>query len=210
MNMKRTLISTLTLGALLLGACGDDDKASPKEQFKFSGETIALKEANVFLVDDDTFNEEDGAYREYIITDGEASGNGATFYIEVELGNPVDEVLETGKYPVYDNWDDAPEGSNIGYVYYENEEDGNDYVEIYPSDNADGDDFVEVSGGLEDGETMTIKFNGKLTYYHYDTETEEWVDEEIDSKIYFKGEVDDVSSVPAKIGKAVRGKRTAN
>lgn len=204
MNKKRTLTRPVVLVALLLGGCGDDN-ASPKEQLEFAGKKVSLKEANLFLADEGAFDGGEGVYREYIITDAERSGNGATFYIEIELGNPDDDVLKAGKYPVYDNWGNAPEGSNISYVSYDNNKDNINYVELYASD--DGVDDVEISGGFNDGETMTIKFKGKLTYYHYDSETEEWVEERIDSKIYFKGEVDDAISIPAKIGKVVRGKR---
>jgi hypothetical protein len=56
---------------------------------------------------------------------------------------------------------------------------------------------------MDDGDNMTVKFNGTLSYYHL--VGEDWVDESITGKFYFKGEVDDVTSAPAKVKEFVRG-----
>lgn len=205
MNYRKILPGVFAVIVLLLSACGDDEKSSPKQQFTFEDGTISLKDVNLFLTDDEFYDGETGNYREYIITDGDANGTGATFYIEVELGNEADEVLVAGTYPQYENWSEAPDNSNVSYIYSEIG-DGDDYMELYPTDDANGDDDVVISGGMEDGETMTLKFNGTLMLYYFDGAN--WVDKEVTGKFYFKGEVDDVTSAPAKTEKAFPGRKT--
>jgi hypothetical protein len=187
----------------VLGACGDDDKPSPKEQLTFDGETLSLKDANVFLVDAGALGDAHN-YHDYIITDGTSGGSGATFYIELTLAVPDEEEVGTGTYPVFEDYSDASETSNIGDIYAESGED-DEFVELYIPDGADGDDDLVISGGVEDGDNMTVKFNGTLTYYHL--VGEDWEDENITAKLYFKGKVEDISSEPAKAKQFTRSEK---
>lgn len=200
--MKRILSSMLAVAVLLFSACGDDDDASPKSQFKFEEEdAVTLKDANLYLV----YEDEDGdghIYRDYFITDGTyVDGDGwsledytnATYVMAVELGVPVeDETLSDGKYPMYASFSDAPESSRISWISFETS--GGVYYEI--PNGSMGDDDIEISGDYDDGDKMTIKFNGTLTHYG---------DENVaaDGKVYFKGEVQDVRpvSLPRQAGR---------
>jgi len=207
MNVKRSLIGACTLLVLLLSACGDDDKSDPKKQFTFRNEKISLEDANLFLANNGTFGGgEDGNYRRYIITDGQANGSGSTFHVEVQLANKVEDAVDVGTFPAFWDWGLTPETSSFGYVYAEiGEEVDEEFVSLDLLEDADGSDKITVSGGLDDGDTMTIKFTGTMEYYHFDAETEEWVTEDITGNLYFKGEVEDISSSPAKKGQSVRG-----
>lgn len=203
MTLKRTA-GTLAIAALLLTACGDDEKTALKEQFSFDGETVSLSNANLYLTYEDTYNDTH-VYRGYFITDGtfvEGDGwglsdyAGATYYIGVELGTPVAGEIGAGEFPLFESYNDTPANSNMGYVYMESGED-DAYFEYYvPDDQVNGNPVV-VSGGVEDGENMTLKFSGTLTYYHFNGTN--WVDESATGKFYFKGEVEDVRSAPANM-----------
>lgn len=202
MNLRRMLSGVLTLAVILFSACGDDDNASPKSQFKFEGEdAFTLKDANLYLV----YEGEDGSghiFRDYIVTDGDyVDGNGwslddytgATYLMAVELGVPVEEeTLSDGKYPMYSSFSNAPETSNISWVSFETSD---VYYEI-PND-AMGEEEIEISGDYDDGDKMTIKFDGTLTNYTPEDEVA------AEGKFYFKGEVEDVRLSPAR--KAAKG-----
>lgn len=210
MNLKRTLTGMLAIATLLLSACGDDDNASPKEQFSFDGETVTLKDANLYLTYETEYNETH-MYRDYFITDGTyVDGDGwdlddytdATYYIAVELGVPIEEEFGAGEFPLFDSFSDTPPNSNMSYVYFESGED-EAFVEYFVPDDLVGGDPVVVSGGTDDGETMTLKFNGTLTYYYFNGT--DWVEDDVEGKFYFKGEVEDVrSSGPARVKQSER------
>jgi hypothetical protein len=201
MKMKKMLSAILALAIVLLSACGDDDKpAAPKAKFDFNDNTVSLTDANLYLMYENT----DGSghiFRDYFITDGvydEGNGwsmnsyTGATYLIAVEVGVPVaEEVLTPGEYPLYYSFSTAPENSNIGWFMFDSEA---FYYET-PNEILDGDP-IEISGAFDDGDTMTIKFNGTLEFYP------DGPSEEVSGKFYYKGEVQDVRSVLAK---AIRG-----
>lgn len=197
MSMKRMLGGMLAIAVILFSACGDDDNASPKSQFAFEGEdSFSLKDGNLYLV----YEGNDGSghlYRDYIITDGTyVDGDGwsfsdytnATYLMAVELGVPAaEEKLSDGKYPLYSSFSQAAETSKVSWVSFETTSDV--YYEI-PS-GTEGDDDIEISGDYDDGDKMTIKFNGTLTNYTVDEVA-------ADGKFYFKGEVQDVRGVLAR------------
>lgn len=199
--MRKLLSAFLALAIVLFSACGDDEKpAAPKAKFEFNDNSISLTDANLYLL----YEEQDGAghiYRDYFITDGVYSeGNGwsmnsytgATYLIAVEVGVPAAEELAAGEYPLYYSFSTAPENSNIGWFMFDSE---TLYYET-PDGILDGDPIV-ISGSFDDGDVMTIKFNGTLEFYP------DGPSQEVSGKFYFKGEVQDVRSVLAK--KASKG-----
>jgi hypothetical protein len=191
-NIKRILNSMLVIIALFVSACGDDN-ATPKSQFSFEEEdAVSLKGAHLYLLSEET----DGnghIFRNYFITDGTFdAGSGwsledytdATYLMAVQLGVPEDdEKLSDGKYPMYHSFSNAPETSRISWISFDTTTDI--YYEI-PED-ALGDASISISGDYDDGDTMTIKFNGTLTHFG---------DSEVaaEGKLYFKGEVEDERS----------------
>jgi hypothetical protein len=201
MKIRKLLVYTFAIFTVLLSACGDDEKAKPKQQFTFGDQTISLEGANIFIDYNGTFNETH-IYRDYFITDGDANGNGSTYYIEFELAVPEGEEITEGEYPAFYNWSSAEGTSNISYLYAESGED-EQYVEIDLLEDADGSDKIVVSGGVGDGETMTVKFKGNVAYYHFDGTN--WITETVSGKFYAKGEVDDISSVPTRRRKTIPG-----
>ena len=203
MNLKKVLSITAVIGIMILGACGDDEP-SRKEQFAFEGKTFGLKEANFYLTDVSTY---DGRqYREYLITDGEYTDGfeGSTYFIEVEFADEVDEDdFETGKFPQWYSWDDVPETSAMSYLEAWSESEGDaDYFYFWTPEEAQNDDHdpIVISGGINDDQTMTLKFDGTLMYEYYDTDTEEYIEELASGKFYVKGKVEDISNLggPAK------------
>lgn len=205
-NIKRILTSTLVIAVLAFTACSDDD-SSPKEQFSFDGETIALKDAKIYLTYEGEAGNGTHLYRDYFISDGtytNADGNdgwsmedydNATYFIAVELAVPFEEEIGAGEFPQWSSWTGVE--TNISYIYVESG-DGADEVEYYTDNDNEDNSPVIVSGGMEDGDTMTLKFNGKLTYYFFNGTN--WVEETVSGKFNVKGKVNDEreSGVPAK------------
>ena len=200
MKLKSTLTSFMVAAFLvLIHSCSSDDTA-PKQQFVINGETITLKGANLYLTGgSNCCNDHD--YRDYFITDGEfVSGSGwsksdytnATYYLAVELAVPAANGFEPGEFPIYYSFSSAPAESNISYIWYENAANDETYFDCESPETSEHESVV-VSGGFDDGETMTVKFTGKLRVYYYDGMN--WVDEELTGKVYFKGEVNDVRPI---------------
>jgi hypothetical protein len=194
--MKKSKLFTLSIIAvtLLLNSCSKSDE-SPKLQFTFNGETITLKGANLYLENESTYLNR--TYRDYFITDGVAVGDGgwslssytgATYYLAIELASPVDGELVKGSFSQHYNWSNADGELPISYIYLERD---NDFYYQSPENNTDTSPVI-VSGGLNDGEKMTLKFSGTLTYEHYNGEN--WVEESVSGKFYFSGVVKDVRS----------------
>lgn len=201
MNIKKMLAAILALAVVLLSACGDDEKPAPKAKFDFNDNTVSLKDANLYLL----YENQDGSghiYRDYFISDGVYSeGNGwslnsytgATYLIAVELGVPTtEEVLTPGEYPLYYSFSTAPETSNVSWLMFDSED---AYFET-PDGILDGDP-IEISGAFDDGDMMTIKFNGTLAFYS------DKLSDQVSGKFYFKGEVQDERSVLVR--KAAKG-----
>lgn len=198
MNIKKMLAAILAVAVVLLSACGDDEKPAQKSKFDFNDNTVTLKDANLYLV----YEGEDGSghiFRDYFISDGvytEGNGwslddyTGATYLIAVEVGVPAaEETLSAGEYPLYYSFSTAPENSNIGWFMFDSE----DFYYETPNEILDGDP-IEISGAFDDGDMMTIKFNGTLEFYS------DAPSEQIAGKFYFKGEVQDVRSVLVRKG----------
>lgn len=199
MKVKSIFRSALALAFLILISCGDES-SSPKRQFVINGQTVTLKGANIYLTGE---YECCGGmeYREYFISDGEytngGGGNGwsiedytdATYLIAVQLAILSEDDFEAGEFPLYNSFADAlTDLSSASYVYFESAADDNTYFECDTPSGSDHEPVV-VSGGMDDGDTMTLTFNGTLEIEYYDGEN--WVEDEMTGKISFKGEVDD-------------------
>jgi hypothetical protein len=197
---------TRTLYAFMLGSfalftgCSDDEK--PKEQLKFEGVSLNLKNAKIYLASQSDY---DGhLYRDYFITDGtytNANGSdgwnyddyeGATYIIAVELGAPVGEELTPGDFKQFGWFGEATETETLGYLYYFPNVEGNTYVEIY-SDSEIEMSPIKVTGGFDDGESMTIKHDGDLMYYYYNGTN--WVEEPAPAKLSVTAKVIDAREV---------------
>jgi len=182
----------LVASLFLLNSCGDDE--SPSLQFKTSdGQTINLKGAKLFLAREDDSNNH--KYRDYFISDGElaegedgwslSSFTGATYYFAIELAVPAENDFASGDFPQLSNWGDAEDDANISYIYLENEDES-----YYSTDSEEDQSLVKVSGGFDDGDKMTLKFKGKLSYYYYDNELGS-IEEEQTIEFYYSGRVVD-------------------
>ncbi len=198
MNLRKMLGGMLAITMLLLSACGDDEKATPKSQFAFLGDPVSLKDANLYLAYEDNNDGYGHMYREYFITDGTYDGGDAwdvgdyidaTYVIAIQLGAPAENELTRGNYPLYESFSEAAETSNISWISFDS---NNAYY--FTPESAGGEESIQLSGGFDDGERMTIMYNGPLEYSSDDT------DDDIEGKLYFRGKVQDVRSlVPARI-----------
>jgi hypothetical protein len=192
---------------VLLSSCKDDEKVSPKLEkvspkleFVFDGKTISLKGANLYLTGEyNTGGSNVGRpYRDYVISDGiytNADGDlgwslddydGATYSLVIELFAPVDGDITVGEFPSYANWDLQEDNSTISFIYLESGT-GNDEIS-YSSTNQNNSPVV-VSGGLEDGDKMTLKFDGTLIYRYFNGTS--WVTNSVTGKFNYTGTVND-------------------
>ncbi len=196
MRLKSLFTTGLLLASLVLFNSCSKDAAAPKLQFVFEGETISLTGANLYLTEQSTYDNR--TYRDYFISDGtytNADGeegwslddyDGATYYLAVELASVVAGDLTIGEFPSYYNWDPAEDNSTISYIYLESGT-GNDAIYYYSND--EDHSPVVVSGGLEDGDKMTLKFNGTLYYEYFDGTN--WIESSVTGKFYYSGTVND-------------------
>lgn len=176
----------------LLTACSDDDKPAVKQQFSFAQETVSLKEANLYLVDE-LVGASGRVYQTYTITDGTydvAEGLllenyiDATYLIQVILGATTSgEALTEGEYPVFASAADADATSWYSWLSFTS------HTEYYsPVSNAMGEEVIVASGGFDDGDELALKFVGSL---HYGDPVQIMT-----GTFYFKGTVQDKRSVP--------------
>jgi hypothetical protein len=201
MRMKKILMYGLVLVAVLLSACsGDNEK--PSLQFVFDGNKINLKGAKLYLTEQGNSGSGDHIYRRYAISDGEYTNGGigkgwnldnytgATFLLGIRLNVPNGEQFAAAEFPLFVSSNLATENQNYGYVLFRSGE-GDELVEYYHKDENEDHSPVIVSGGFEDGEKMTLKFSGKLTFKHKDPNSANWVEETVSGKFYFSGTVQD-------------------
>lgn len=216
MNIKRILSGALAAAILVLGACSDDESA-PKEHFSFGEEAIELKNAKLYLTVEGEAGNGTHLYRDYFITDGTYTNGGndegwsindytnATYFLGVELAVPLGEEIGSGEFPQHSNWSGVT--TNISYIYFETGHDEETYVEYYTDNDTEDHSPVSVTGGVDDGDTMTLKFSGKLTYYSFDGIN--WSQETVSGKFYFKGKVNDERETagPARVEQKSHVKR---
>lgn len=173
MKTSKLLISALAISSLLfLVSCVDHNDEPTQREFLQIGETTleAASSANVYLVKDDAFDSY--LYRNYIISDGVlVSGNGyslenyegATFLLAMELSQISDASFLPGSFPTWSVWQTpAAEQLDFGNIYFL----GNvlDQVNNFgTSDSYGNHEPVILTGGVEPGETITVKFSGQVT-----------------------------------------------
>lgn len=185
--MKTAKLSTLLLLlALLNSACSDDGaKEKPDEKFIADNETFDFKEANLYLAGEAYFSNASRGYnlRNYIVTDGTfVSGNGwdlshytdATYVFAFQVYVPEGDDFIAGNFPSVDQFA-APEGNSL-YFYGETTNES----EYYQSTGGESTPNFVISGGMNDGQKMTIKFNGELSH---------WVQSEIWQETTFNGSI---------------------
>jgi hypothetical protein len=172
MKLKKFLIYGLLLAMVAGSSCSNDESGTSKAQFSFDGETISLQGANLYLTYDGEVDEH--IYRSYFISDGTyTNGDGneghtfgdyenATYFLQIILAVPEENQFETGNYPQLNDWDNADDNSNFSYISLLTNEGDTEY---YTDDTNNDDSPAEITGGVNGGEEMNIKFSGKLTVF---------------------------------------------
>ncbi|HPM29060.1 MAG TPA: hypothetical protein PLJ60_01890 [Chryseolinea sp.] len=173
----------LLLFALTFVQCSDDE--SPALTFTIDGVNFNLKNAKIYLGEEDTYN--GYTYRDYFISDGIPTNNSpwsideysvATFMIVIELGTKSADGLSSGDFPSIYDWGEATD-DNISYVYSEVATVGG--VRSYHTPEDDPTPTIKASGKFDNFGKITVSFDGNLT----DDDTEELVP----SKLYFSGKI---------------------
>jgi hypothetical protein len=191
MKLKALLLSGWFVTALLLSSCSKDE-GTPSNKFVFGEHTVSLTGAKLYLTYSSTFNNRE--LRQYFISDGDFTNNngnngwdigdydGATYFIGIELCSVVDGTLQPGDFPqdILD-WGAVADDKPISDFHLELEN-GDDFsttvTDLSP---------IKVSGGFNNGQTLTFKFSGDLTYYIFSSGLEDIVTGEF----YFSGKVQD-------------------
>lgn len=198
-KLRQTLTTLILIALAFFTSCGDD---ALKEEFSY-GDKLSLSKAKLYLANEDTYNGH--LYRDYFITDGTYTNNGgyygwdisdydnATYYFGIEIGVPEANDLGPGSFPQLDNWGNVGANDNVSYLYFEYPADGTDYYEVYTDSGTEDNSPVVVSGGIEDGKTMTIKFKGKLMHYYHNGTG--WVEETEDVRLAIQQKVIDVRDI---------------
>lgn len=200
--MKLTRLLTLFSVVVLAGfaACSDDEPGV-KEQLSFEDEKISLKDANIYITYKSTY--EDRLQTKYVITDGtfdteESEFTGATYNIVVFLYTPEDaDSYSGGEYRQMFDLGDAPATAKVSYMLATSETDDMDFRLETPQDQES--EPIRVSGGFDDGETITFKFSGDLDSYYYN-DNEELLSEPVSAAVEVRGKIKDIESllVPAR------------
>jgi hypothetical protein len=169
-----------------------------KSEITIDGTTISLKKAKLYLTRDIVFDVKTNVfrpYRSYVISDGtytNASGTygwlfsdytNATYVLIFEIYAPQTSLRwndvytgwNGGDYPVVYDWLNYSDNSNIGYIWMVSGVDNypqlisqsgvNNYIlqttdeAVYP---------LQFNGGMNNGEKLTISFDGKLFKDYWD------------------------------------------
>lgn len=179
----------------IFSGCQDDEKPA-LPQVKIGENKYSLKDAKLYLRIEGSY---EGAvnytYRDYLISDGDliAGENGwslndytnATYFIAFETAIASPNATTTGHYTLHRFWDEVTDGSNLSYFFAEF--DGR----TYDTPDSDLKSDIIISGGVNPGEEMTIKFSGEIAHRYVDNSTETVVYDPYDSKLFFTGTVID-------------------
>jgi hypothetical protein len=190
MKSKKILFITLLGIALCFNSCKDDEK--PAMKFSFEDNSISLSGANIYLLySNNCCNNHD--YRQYFISDGTytegyrgdvSSYTNGTYVIEIQLGVPGGTSFTPGDYHQL-NWNDLGSDQLVSSIYLQRGVE-NEYIEVYSTYDESP---ITVSGGFNDGQKMTLKFNGTLNYYYFNGTN--FVEDEVAGKLNFSGTVQD-------------------
>jgi hypothetical protein len=194
--MKKLNILFLLLITLFIGACSDDSEA-PKEKFKGNGESFSLSNAKLYLKAEAAYSTAHGNFikRDYIYTDGTfVSGNGwylenysnATYLVAFQASIPADDEFDGGTFPGAYYFNNVESG-NAMYFYVKTDADAVGYYEVHDGEPSG---TFTISGAMNDGETMTLKFNGTLSHWHYVGEV--FSETLFKSSLFAKAEVIDI------------------
>jgi hypothetical protein len=201
MKYNRILVGFVVLSFALVMGCSDDETALKKE-ISIKGDFLkdykkSLRSANLYLLEELVY--EDHLLRTYALSDGTHVGGtewdlenyqNATYVLGIQLGIPAGESWTAGNYPLVEVYETAEVDQNIAFIYYQARPDEQTSIDVNVTE--DGSPVV-VSGGLEDGEAMTVKFTGPL--YRLVQVGEEHGDELCDVKISFRERVQDVREI---------------
>jgi hypothetical protein len=185
----------LSIVLLTFYSCKDDE--SPKLQFVTDEGTFTLKNTNLYLSRSNSYENTNGVvdYRDYFITDGTFAGGGAnpwtlsnytnaTYYIAFELAVPTGTTFTGGQFPMIWDWSEAP---NSRFSYFYMEFDGGD--EYFETRNNGSNPSISATGGFNGGETLTLKFDGEITYAVKVGDT--WESSVVSGKLFYKGKIED-------------------
>lgn len=208
--MKNYVHYRLLLFALLpfQFSCDKEEEIIEKSMvFDTGSVSYSLTDSKLYLVEQGTY---DGrAHRVYYISDGEYTVDGdgdgirgtlgdfenASFALRVDLLSPVGGSLTPGDYPQRDYFfaypiSAPPATSTVSHIFMTINS-GFTHAPYYGTDDGRNTDPspVKVLGGFNNGEVMTIEFNGKLTHSYYPFPEVGWVDETSTCKLFFSGKV---------------------
>ena len=194
LKMKNlTIFFFLLVTTIFIGACSSDSE-KPEEKFKADNESFSLKNAKLYLTYSGNYSNSNGDFvrRDYTISDGTfVAGNGwdlahytdATYLFAFELFTPSDTDFLQGNYLSLYSLNTMTDNS----VYFYGESTSEN--EYYESTGETSDNF-NIGGGMEPGETMTIKFNGGLS--HWQLIENSWLETPFTGSIFVTAKVEDV------------------
>jgi hypothetical protein len=191
---------------VILAACSSDDERKTHLRLSIDGETFNLANPKLYLTYSSPYisNEIEFEDRYYFISDGTYMGGasddgwelsdyeGATYVLAIEIAAQENTSFSGSSFPQRDTWYDIPNGTNIGYIQFKFAD--NDF---FRTDNMVTEDFspIVVTGGVEHGNTMTIKFKGKLTRFVRNQDDDLVRDETVTADLAFTGKVIDKRSL---------------
>jgi len=183
------------VASFLIAACSEPAVEKKQAMAFHVGNTIDLDltDANLYFVQEDSYSvgsEPVRAVRGYVITDGTfvsgagvdlADYNEATYVIVIGLQSKNNESIVTGNYYQNRDWniDNYPNPATwngterLSFLGYKNTDNVTDPSYILVETVSDNDGIpntngnpVVITGGVEDGDTMVIKFNGVLDIWY--------------------------------------------
>lgn len=196
MHIEKIIRLNLFICTLLVLSCSDEE-SHPEMKFSAGTEIYSLESTKLFLLHENTWKNR--TYRIYVISDGDytnATGHngwglsdyeGASFFLRIDLSSTVNGQLNSGEYPQFGDWPAAQDDSKISWVYMHSAINGNFSITT-PEGNTIDRSPVIVKGGFEDGNKMTLEFEGPLDF---DDNNSIEPTQCVLGKIYFSGKVHD-------------------